>query len=743
MTARSAAGRGSRAAVDANGSGGGGAHDASPGSGPARTSSSSAVSRDGAREHAVAARGSCSPTSGAERDAPARRLEADQAAAGGRDAHRAAAVVAVGERDHARRRPPPPTPPDEPPGVRSRSHGLRVGPKRRGSVTGRMPHSGSVVVPTMTKPAARSRAHDVVVVARPTKSPDERRRRTSAAGRATGRLFLIAIGTPANGRSSPGSIAAAAASAPSRSTSTNALSCGSSASMRSQRRLDELARRHLAGADERRELVDRALHEVGVRGHGASYRCLRRARADRRADRERAADDERDRDDGLAGQRVERDAAAARDDRGRWRQPLDRERAAPVRRRPRTSRSAAGSPSTSTAAHVTAIAPPGPGATSSSIAPRWRETTLRLTGALRPTRASVTEFACRVPCVQATYVAPVESANGTTVASRGPTAPGRSGARGSPSASAPRPSPIATPQLPRSRPQVTSMRPSGATSADTRRSRSAGSAADAPGAAPRLAGAPDADADARPAGHASSAIAGGVDGDRGRAGDRHVARRAEPAAVLALGHRDERRALAGVGDDRVAGRVGRRPGAGGELRERAQRAEAAVGLPVGDDEPAVAGSRGAALARDEQRALARPEVDLRGDGVDAGEIRRALPAAGGVASGEPSEDGRRAAGQRRVPAQQAASLGVEAEVVQLANALGRADRLDRPLGGRGRREREREPDDAAMSQSPARRWGKDMEVISAATYPRWRHRTWRRVCAADERRSWLGHASSA
>ena len=33
-------------------------------------------------------------------------------------------------------------PPDEPPGVRSRSHGLRVGPLRRGSVTGRIPNSG-------------------------------------------------------------------------------------------------------------------------------------------------------------------------------------------------------------------------------------------------------------------------------------------------------------------------------------------------------------------------------------------------------------------------------------------------------------------------------------------------------------------------------------------------------------------------------------------------------------------------
>ena len=39
---------------------------------------------------------------GAQRDAPARRLEPDQAAARGRDPDRAAAVVAVGDRHHAR-----------------------------------------------------------------------------------------------------------------------------------------------------------------------------------------------------------------------------------------------------------------------------------------------------------------------------------------------------------------------------------------------------------------------------------------------------------------------------------------------------------------------------------------------------------------------------------------------------------------------------------------------------------------
>ncbi len=49
-------------------------------------------------------------------------------------------------------------PPEEPPGVRSVSHGLRAGPWTRGSVTGRIPYSGSFVVPTITKPAARIRA---------------------------------------------------------------------------------------------------------------------------------------------------------------------------------------------------------------------------------------------------------------------------------------------------------------------------------------------------------------------------------------------------------------------------------------------------------------------------------------------------------------------------------------------------------------------------------------------------------
>ena len=79
---------------------GGGAHAASPSSGPARTSSACAVSAHRAREHAVEDEGQ-SADSGASEIAAALRLEPDEPAAGGGDPDRAAAVVAVGERDHA------------------------------------------------------------------------------------------------------------------------------------------------------------------------------------------------------------------------------------------------------------------------------------------------------------------------------------------------------------------------------------------------------------------------------------------------------------------------------------------------------------------------------------------------------------------------------------------------------------------------------------------------------------------
>src|SRR5437879_9107796 len=49
-------------------------------------------------------------------------------------------------------------PPLEPPGVRSRFHGLRVTPKRRLWVAPIQPMVGVLVLPSMTPPAALSRA---------------------------------------------------------------------------------------------------------------------------------------------------------------------------------------------------------------------------------------------------------------------------------------------------------------------------------------------------------------------------------------------------------------------------------------------------------------------------------------------------------------------------------------------------------------------------------------------------------
>src|SRR5262245_59980144 len=53
-------------------------------------------------------------------------------------------------------------PPLDPPGVRDVSHGLQVGPKAIGSVTGTLPNSGLFVRPSTTNPAARWRATRVV-----------------------------------------------------------------------------------------------------------------------------------------------------------------------------------------------------------------------------------------------------------------------------------------------------------------------------------------------------------------------------------------------------------------------------------------------------------------------------------------------------------------------------------------------------------------------------------------------------
>ena len=49
-------------------------------------------------------------------------------------------------------------PPLDPPALCARFHGLRVGPKRRGSVEAASPISGVLVLPKMTRPARLSRA---------------------------------------------------------------------------------------------------------------------------------------------------------------------------------------------------------------------------------------------------------------------------------------------------------------------------------------------------------------------------------------------------------------------------------------------------------------------------------------------------------------------------------------------------------------------------------------------------------
>ena len=94
-----------------------------------------------------------------DRDAAVRGLEAEDPASGRRLADRAAAVgadVPAGPRpaaDGRRRRRP-----QEPPGVRSRFHGLRVAPNSRLSVTPTQPNVGVFVLPSMMPPAAFSRA---------------------------------------------------------------------------------------------------------------------------------------------------------------------------------------------------------------------------------------------------------------------------------------------------------------------------------------------------------------------------------------------------------------------------------------------------------------------------------------------------------------------------------------------------------------------------------------------------------
>ena len=80
---------------------------------------------------------------------------------------------------------------------------------------------------------------------------------------------LIATGTPASGRGSPGPIASASARARSGQVSTNALSSGPALD-RGQRVVDELARAQPALADQRGLLGGAARERVEA--HGAASR---------------------------------------------------------------------------------------------------------------------------------------------------------------------------------------------------------------------------------------------------------------------------------------------------------------------------------------------------------------------------------------------------------------------------------------------------------------------------------------
>ena len=181
--------------------------------GPPRTSSSSAVSRTPARQDTVLPRQGAHPPSGASETRPrcGLRPTRPQHAAGILSEPPPSLPCAIGTIPAATAAADPP---EEPPGVRPRSHGLRAGPPRRELGDRQDPPLRQRRRADDDEAGVSQPARDAVVVRRRRQSPPEVRAATSTAGRETARLFFIAIGTPANGRGSPGAIAAAAARAP-------------------------------------------------------------------------------------------------------------------------------------------------------------------------------------------------------------------------------------------------------------------------------------------------------------------------------------------------------------------------------------------------------------------------------------------------------------------------------------------------------------------------------------------------
>ena len=121
----------------------------------------------------------------------------------------------------------------EPPGTRSRSHGLRTGPMAEFSLEEPIPNSSMFVLPSTTAPASRRRP---TAVASPDGTKSPRMREPQVVSRpAVQMLSLTATGSPARGRSRPPpdirSSSAACRSA-SGLIRTNAFSSPSTASMR-------------------------------------------------------------------------------------------------------------------------------------------------------------------------------------------------------------------------------------------------------------------------------------------------------------------------------------------------------------------------------------------------------------------------------------------------------------------------------------------------------------------------------
>src|SRR5690606_19205373 len=127
------------------------------GSGPTRQSSAAALSRT-VREitPSTAAPWNCSDTSGPEGTSPRPGLRPNRPhqEAGIRIEPPPSLAAATGTIPAATAAAEPP---EEPPGERLRSHGLWVGPKASGSVTGLIPNSGELVRPNTTSPASSQR----------------------------------------------------------------------------------------------------------------------------------------------------------------------------------------------------------------------------------------------------------------------------------------------------------------------------------------------------------------------------------------------------------------------------------------------------------------------------------------------------------------------------------------------------------------------------------------------------------